>query len=142
MRQFLKRWFFVSCAVAIAAQMISGIKYDGMSDLIIASFLLGILNAVVRPIMVILSLPIVVMTLGLFVLVINALLLYLVGHLMKGFHVDSFWAAFWGALIISCVSVILNALTKSGQPQDRRRPDPPRPPPPSRDDGQGPIIDV
>ena len=91
--------------------------------------------------MVILALPLLIFTLGLFILVINALLLYWVGHLLKpDFAVDSFGSAFWGSLIISIVSLVLNSLTKSGDTtiQFHQGKPPPRPP---KDDG-GPIIDV
>src|SRR6185312_7104741 len=106
----------------------------------IASLFLGILNAFLKPFLLLIALPLLVFTLGLFMFVINALLLFLVGSVLKGFHVDSFWAAFWGALIISIVSVIFNSLTGNARVQFRRgnRP-PPRGPGPG---GSGPVIDV
>jgi putative membrane protein len=84
----------------------------------------------------ILSLPFVVLTLGLFIFVINAFLLYLVGQ-MKGFHVEGFWAAFFGALVISLVSLLVNWLIGPKQT-------PPQGPPPQRPrgDDSGPVIDV
>jgi len=139
MSKFLTRWLITSCAVAIAAQVVPGIHYEGYVNLIVAALILGILNAVARPVMIILSLPAVILSLGVFILFINALLLYFTGYLMKGFHVDTFWAAFWGALIISIVSFILNAFVGTGHSHvhfHKQRPLPPK------DDGKGTIIDV
>jgi putative membrane protein len=82
-----------------------------------------------------------VFTLGLFTLVINALLLYFVGHLLRPhFQVDTFWAAFWGALVISIVSIILNTLTGTGT--SRVRFERHRAPPPRGPGGDGPVIDI
>jgi putative membrane protein len=134
---FIKRWIITTVGVLVAANIVHGIHYDTVVGLIIATMLLGFLNAVVRPVLVILSLPLLIVTLGLFLLLINALLLYWVGQ-MKTFHVDSFGAAFLGSIIISLVSLILNTLTKSGQSRlEIRRGKPPAP----GDDG-GPVIDV
>ena len=104
----------------------------------VASLLLGILNAVLRPLLMILALPLLVFTLGLFMLFINALMLYLVGLLLRsGFQVETFWAAFWGGLVISVVSLVLSTLTGTGNARVRaeRGRRPPR-------DGDGPVIDV
>jgi putative membrane protein len=141
--RFLQSWIINTFAVLIAAIILRGhIRYGNSGDLIIASLLLGILNAFVRPILMLLALPLLIFTLGLFTLVINALLLYFVGVLMGPyFQVDSFGFAFLGALIISIVSIALNALTGTGGTRVtiHRRPRPPRDP---HDDGNGPVIDV
>jgi putative membrane protein len=139
MSSFLQRWVITTIAVLAAAHVVDGIRYDSIFGLVVASLLLGILNAFVRPVMLLLSLPLLVFTLGLFTLVINAVLLYLVGQI-KDFHVDSFGAAFWGALIISLISMVANALL-GGNKDPRARPggSPRRPP---RDTGSGPVIDV
>lgn len=140
MKSFLKRSVITGVAVVLAANIVPGITFT-TEGLILATILLGVLNAVVRPVMVILALPLLIFTLGLFILVINALLLYWVGHLLRpGFVVDSFTAAFWGSLIISIVSLVLNSLTKSGDSRIHIQQGKP-PPPPPKDDG-GPIIDV
>ena len=126
--------------------VLSDIHYAGPADLIIASLLLGILNAFVKPILMLLALPLVIFSLGLFTFVINALVLYGVGWLMgppffqtPHFQVDSFGFAFLGALIISIVSVALNVLTGNARVSVRRRSPPSQSPP---DDGNGPVIDV
>ena len=139
LKSFLQRWLINAIAVMVAANLIKGIQYQTLSGLLVASLLLGIFNALLRPLLVLLSLPLVIFTLGLFTLVINALLLYFVGSLVKSFVVADFWAAFWGALIISIVSLILNTLTGTGGSRievhrGKRRS--------GRGDGDGPVIDV
>jgi putative membrane protein len=96
MKQFVLRWAATTIAVMAASSIIGGIHYDTVAALIGASLLLGILNAFVRPCLLIL-------------LVLNGLLLLLVPSVVAGFHVDSFWSAFWGAIVISFVSWVLSA---------------------------------
>jgi putative membrane protein len=96
-------------AVMVAASIISGIRYDSVASLLGAALLLGILNAFLRPILLLLAAPLIILTLGLFIFVVNALLLYLVNDLVHGFHVDGFWSAFWGAILIGLVSWMLSA---------------------------------
>jgi len=108
-RRFVFRWAVTTIAVMVASSIIRGIRYDTVAALIGASLLLGILNAFVRPFLLIISVPLILLTLGLFILVLNGLLLLLVPHVVVGFHVDSFWSAFWGAIVISLVSWLLSA---------------------------------
>ena len=139
LKSFLQRWIILTLAVLVAAKVVPGITYDSTSGLLIATLLLGILNAFVRPIMMILSLPLLILSLGFFTLIINGLLLYWVGQVMKDFHVKSFTAAFFGALIISIVSILLNTLTGAGGSRievKRKKNAPPD------KDGNGPVIDV
>jgi putative membrane protein len=113
MKPFLTRWFVTTLAVFLAAQIVPGISYgDRLGTLLGASLLLGIVNAFVRPILLLLSLPLILVTMGFFILVVNALMLKLVGGLIPGFTVDSFRAAFFGSLIISLVSWALSAFFK------------------------------
>lgn len=138
---FLRRWIINTLGVLLAANMVRGIQCDSIVGLLAASLLLGILNAVLKPIMVFFSLPFLLVSMGLFLLIINAMLLYLVGWLVKPFHVASFGAAFWGALIISIVSWLANWFTGGNASPSgigRRR----RPGSSHSQDGQGPIIDV
>ena len=143
MKAFLQRWLINTLAVLVAVYMVDGIKYHGPLDLCVASLLLGIFNALLRPVLLVLSLPLVILSLGLFMLVINALVLYLVGYLLRPhFYVTTFGAAFWGALVISLVSLILNSLTRTGDSQVELKW---RKGPPSGrrdDDSGGPTIDV
>jgi putative membrane protein len=96
-------------AVMIVPVFISGIRYDTVGALIGAALLLGILNAFVRPVLLILSAPLILVTLGFFILVINALMLFWVPGMVTGFHVDGFGSAFWGAILISLISWVLSA---------------------------------
>ena len=100
---FLARWCVTSIAVLAAAHVVSWISYDSFGALLVAALILGVLNAVLRPILLLLSLPLLIASLGLFALVINALLLYFVGWLVPSFHVGSFGAAFWGGVVIGIV---------------------------------------
>ncbi|MGH7981349.1 MAG: phage holin family protein [Limisphaerales bacterium] len=134
---FLGNWAINTLAVAIAATILHNhIHYKGPVYLVLASLLLGILNAFVRPILMLLALPFLIVTLGLFTWVINALLLYFVGVLMApNFDVDRFLYAFLGALIISVVSTVLNISTGNTRLSVRRGP-----PRKKRDDDD--VIDV
>jgi putative membrane protein len=109
MRHFIFRWIATTVAVMVAASIIHGIRYDTVASLIGAALLLGILNAFVRPILLILSAPLILLTLGFFILIINALMLRFVPSIVSGFQVDSFGSAFWGAIVVSIVSWILSA---------------------------------
>ena len=138
LKSFLQSWLINTLAVLVAANIVPGIKYDTITGLLVATLVLGILNAVLRPLLLLFSLPLVLLTLGLFTLVINALLLFFVGQLVESFHVANFWSAFWGALLISLVSLVLNSFTGTGRTRvEFRR----GKRPPDRDD-DGPVIDV
>jgi putative membrane protein len=113
MRHFVFRWLITTVAVMVASSFIHGIRYDSAASLVGAALLLGILNAFVRPVLLILSAPLILLTLGFFILILNGLLLLLVPHVVIGFHVDGFWSAFWGAIVISIVSWILSAFFRS-----------------------------
>ena len=109
-------------AVIVAANTVRGIRYDSFAGVLVASFLLGFLNAFLRPVLMLLSLPLLVFSLGLFTLFINAALFYLVGQIVKSFHVATFWSAFWGALIVSFVSLVANfMLGVGGHPAVRQK---------------------
>jgi putative membrane protein len=139
LKEFLYRWLINTLAVFVAAEIVTGIRGDTFGTLVVAAFLLGVLNAFLRPLLVLLALPLVIVTFGFFFFIINGLLLYFVGHLVKGFHVDSFWAAFFGALIITFVTLLLNSLSGMGGARFKINRGPP---PPRRDGDDGPVIDV
>ena len=109
MRHFVFRWIITTVAVMVAPAFVSGIRYDTVGALIGAALLLGILNAFVRPVLLILSAPLILVTLGFFILVINALMLFWVPSMVIGFHVDGFGSAFWGAILIGIISWLLSA---------------------------------
>jgi putative membrane protein len=142
LKKFLQSWVINTLAVGLAGLIMhKHIHYEKPVYLLAASLLLGILNAVLKPIIMFLALPLLFFTLGLFMFVINALLLYFVGFLLHPyFSVDTFRSAFWGALIISIVSVVLNSLTGTGRSRIEIRRG--TRPPDSGPGGSGPVIDV
>ena len=143
MKKFLKSWAINTLAVLVAVYVVPGIRFtdNNLWTPFVTSLILGILNAFIRPVLTLLALPLLIYTLGLFRLVINALLLYFVSFLLtQHFQIDSFGAAFFGALIISFVSFLLNLITGAARTsvrvEHRRRP------PDSGRGGSGPVIDV
>lgn len=104
----LVRWLVLTVAIILASYLLEGIYLSGFSSAFFAAALLGILNALFRPVILILTLPINILTLGLFTFVINALMLKMVSGVIPGFEVHGFWTAVFGALIISVVSGLLN----------------------------------
>src|SRR5216684_75587 len=109
MRHIVFRWAVTTVAVFVAAPVV-GINYGGRIDCLLgASLLLGIVNAFIRPVLLLLSLPLILVTLGLFILIINALMLKFVGEIVPCFKVPGFWSALFGAILISLVSWLLSA---------------------------------
>jgi len=108
MKAFVIRWMVTTFAVFVTAPVV-GIQYEGLGCLFAASLLLGIMNAFVRPILLLLSIPFILVTLGFFILVINALMLRIVSGLIPCFRVDTMGTAFFGAILISLVSWIVSA---------------------------------
>jgi putative membrane protein len=104
MAGFILRALIASLGLWAAERMLDGLTIDNATTLILAGLLLGIVNAVVRPFLLLLSLPALLFTLGLFLLVINAAMLGLVALFLSGFHIDGFWTAIGGSLIVSVVS--------------------------------------
>jgi putative membrane protein len=108
MKGVLLRWFVLTIAVLTACWFLDGIRVNGIFPALLAAALLGILNAVFRPILILLTLPVNILTLGLFTFVINALMLMIVSAVIPGFDIRGFWTAVLGALIISAASGLLN----------------------------------
>lgn len=106
---FLLRVVINAAALWVAAQVIPGIRLADAASTFFAALVLGIINAIVRPILVFLTFPITLVTLGLFIFVLNAFCVWLTSRIVPGFEVAGFWAAFFGALVISIVSWILTA---------------------------------
>ncbi len=105
---FFLRWAVNLLALIIAGSLIPGIRIESMAMGIVATGILGVVNAIIRPVVLVLTLPINVLTLGLFTLIINAAMLELVAYVVPGFFIESFSAAFLGALVISLISWVLN----------------------------------
>lgn len=143
LKKFLQDWVINTLAVGFAGLIIhKHIHYLSWVCLLAASLLLGILNAILKPIMRFLAPPLIVLTLGLFRFILNALLLYFVGFLLHPyFSVDTFWSAFFGAFIISVVSAVLNLLVWLGKISMQIREYSP-PQKVSDSGGSGPVIDV
>jgi putative membrane protein len=108
MTGFLLRWSMNLLALITAASFINGIRIESIEMGVLAAGILGVINAVIRPVVLVLTLPINILTLGLFTLVINAAMLNLVSMVVPGLVIDDFGAAFFGACIISLVSWMLN----------------------------------
>ena len=107
---FLLRVAINALAIVLAASILPGIEVDGIVPALAAAVLLGLVNAFVRPVLLILTLPITLVTLGLFLLVLNGFCFWLVASIVKGFYVAGFWSACLGALIVSIVSWIMTAM--------------------------------
>lgn len=110
MRSFLIHWLITAGALALASRIVGGIHVASLAALALAALVLGFINAIVRPILVLLTLPITILTLGLFYLVVNGIAFTLAASLVPGFRVASFGAAVWGALAVSILSWILGAI--------------------------------
>lgn len=108
--RLLLRWLINAVTLLLLAMYLPGIEVSGWYAALITALVLGLVNAVIRPVLIFLTLPINIITLGLFILVINALLFWFVGTVVKGFEVAGFWPAFWGALVLSLVSWGTNSL--------------------------------
>lgn len=117
MKKLLIRWLIGALALFLASWIVPGIRIDGNGWIVYAvmAIILGLINALIRPILKLLSFPLIIVTLGLFTLVINALMLWLassiaVNWFKVGFYIDGFWSAFFGALIVSIATMILSAI--------------------------------
>jgi putative membrane protein len=115
MTGILIRWLITTLAILAVPYLISGVRVEGFGSAMLTAAILGILNALVRPILIILTLPLTILTLGLFILVINALLFELAGAIVPGMYVASFWSAFFASIIVSIVSWILNSVVAGGK---------------------------
>ncbi len=119
MRHLLLRWIINAIALAIAATFVSGIHVDGgWLVLALVALIFGLVNALIRPVVTLLTCPLIILTLGLFTLVINAVMLllasWIAGLLGIGFSVEGFGPAFWGGLVISIVSFVLSLVVHEG----------------------------
>ncbi len=109
--KFLLNWLVATLAILITAYLLPGITINGLSAALVAALVLGLINAFLKPILIIITLPINILTLGLFTLVINALLVMLASVIVPGFEVANFWWALLFSLVLSIVSFILNQIT-------------------------------
>lgn len=108
MRLILK-WVLSALALLMVTYLYGGVQISGFGSAMIAAAVLALLNVFVRPVLVILTLPVTLVTLGLFLFVVNALIFWMASGLLPGFHVDGFWAALFGSLLYSIFGVIIEA---------------------------------
>lgn len=131
----LKSWVFIAIGVLIASHTAGGISYESVESLIVAVLLLSLCNVFLKPLLMLFSLPFIILTFGIGIWLINAALFLLVGQIVGGFDVASFWSALWGALVVSIVGGVANVLfAPPGQRRfymrvDRTGPDRTGPPP-------------
>jgi putative membrane protein len=115
MRSVLMHWLFNAAALWVAAYFLTGLDFDGtIAQLLLVAAVFGIVNSLLRPLLTVLTCPLIVLTLGIFTLVINALMLLVTGWLSTrwhlGFTVSGFWPAFWGGLVVGLVSFLLSLM--------------------------------
>jgi putative membrane protein len=131
--QLLTRWIILAVGVVVATKLVPGIRCYDFGALIAVVLLLSLFNAILKPVLVLFTLPFILVTMGLGMVVINALLFLLAGRLVQGFYVAGFWSAAGGALVLSATNFVVSRLLRS--------PPPPPPPPPARR-GEGDVIDI
>jgi len=102
--KLILRWVLNAVALMLIPELVSSVKLDSYTAALISAVLLGFVNAIIRPLLILVTLPITILTLGLFTLVINALMFWAVSGLVQGFVVPDFWTAFWGALLYSVLT--------------------------------------
>jgi putative membrane protein len=113
---FLVHWAITALSLWVASHLFSGIKFESTGALVVSALLLGFANAIVKPLLILLTLPLTLLTFGLFLLVINALMILLVSALVRGFKVSGFWTALFASIFISLLSIVLGALFTGGDP--------------------------
>jgi putative membrane protein len=111
---FLIQWGVTSLALWVASHVFSGIRFADTSSLIVSALLLGLANAIVKPLLILLTLPLTLVTLGAFLLVINAMMLLLVSSLVRGFTITGFWTAFCASILIAVLSLLIGVLLDGG----------------------------
>lgn len=114
---FLLHWAITAFGLWVASHVFKGLRFDSGSALAVSALLLGLANAVVRPLLVVLTLPLTLVTFGLFLLVINALMLMLVAALVRGFQLSGFWTAFWASIFMALLSLLLGTFVLGGTPE-------------------------
>ena len=107
-------WLVNTLALIAVAYLMPSITVSSFTAALVAALVLGLVNAGIRPLLILLTLPVTIVTLGLFIFVINGLLFWFVGSFIEGFVVQGFWAGFFGAILFSIVSWILSALVLKG----------------------------
>ena len=112
MRGLLIKWIINSLAILIVTYIVKGIEVASPVTVIVVAFVLGIINAFLRPFIILITLPITIFTFGLFTFFINGFLFYMVSKIVKGFIITGFWPAFFGSILFSIISLLLSLLVK------------------------------
>lgn len=113
---FLMHWAITALSLWVASKIFSGLRFDSSSSLIVSALLLGFANAIVKPVLIVLTFPLTLVTFGFFLLVINALMILLVARLVKGFKVSGFWTAFFAAIFIAVLSIVIGSFVVPSTP--------------------------
>lgn len=116
MIRFLFKWAINTISLFLVMNIVAGVSVDSWQAIVVAAFVLGLLNAFLRPILILLTLPFNILSLGLFTFIINGLMFYLAAKFVKGFNVMGFWNAFWAALVFSVISFVLNIFLAPPRP--------------------------
>ena len=115
---FILHWAITALSLWLASRVFRGISFADTSSLVISALLLGFANAIVKPLVIVLTLPLTLLTFGLFLLVINALMILLVSALVRGFKVSGFWTAFFASIFIAVLSWVIGAFVLVGSGPD------------------------
>ena len=107
--KLLLKWLLSAAALLLVAYLYSGVQVQSFTSALIAAFVIGLFNAVLRPVLVVLTIPVTILTLGLFLFVINALMFWAASGVLSGFHVNGFWAALIGSLIYSLLGLVIES---------------------------------
>lgn len=113
---FLLTWAIIALSLWVASHVFKGLRFESRSALAVSALLLGFVNALVKPLLIVLTLPLTLLTFGLFLLVINALTLLLVAAMVRGFRISGFWTALFASLFISILSTVIGSLLGGGNP--------------------------
>ena len=124
MKKFFLTWLVNSAALIVAANIYSGIRAESWQILIVAALVLGLLNAFFKPGIMLATLPLNIMSLGIFTLFINGAMFYALSRLVNGFYVNGFWGAFWGALLFSVINTVFSGMAKVSVHSSRVAPEP------------------
>lgn len=113
MLKLIAKWLLLATALLFVAYVYDGVEVRSFGAALVAAFVIGLLNTVVRPVLVVLTLPVTVLTIGLFIFVINALMFWLAAELLSGFHVRGFGAALIGSLLYSVLGLVIESALES-----------------------------
>jgi putative membrane protein len=121
MIQLLTRWLVLAVGVTLATKLVPGISCSDGTTLFVVVVLLSLFNVILKPILLLFTLPFIILTMGLGIILINALLFFWAGNLVDGFHVASFWSAVWGGVTVSVTNLIASVIIRSPPKQEKTR---------------------